>query len=164
MADALRPYRAVLRSRIRSQRAYRSNFRIDLASAFLVGLVELAEVWVLFHNVTSLGGFTFAQILLVFGIADLCFSLADMVFGHCDNLPDYLRAGTLDVFYLRPQPILAQLVTSDISLRRLARAGVSIVCIIAAAVINAITWDAAAVGMLILALISGFAIFCAMFV
>lgn len=164
MADTLRPYRAVLASRMRSQRSYRANFRIDLVSAFLVGLVELAEVWVLFHNVQVLGGFTFAQILLVFGIADLCFSLADMVFGHCDNLPDYLRAGTLDVFYLRPQPILLQLITSDISLRRLARATVSVTCIVAALSLNEIAWGASTVGMLVLALVSGFAIFSAMFV
>ncbi len=59
---------------------------------------------------------------MVFGLADLAFSLADLAFGHCDNLPTYLRAGTLDVFYLRPQPLLLQLITSDISLRRLARA------------------------------------------
>jgi len=55
-------------------------------------------------------------------MADMTFALADLSFGHLDTLPDFLRAGTLDVFYLRPQPILLQLITSDISLRRLARA------------------------------------------
>ena len=78
----------------------------------------------LFSNVTALGGMRFNQILLVFGLADLAFSLADLSFGHLDTLPDFLRAGTLDAFYLRPQPILLQLITSDVSLRRLARAAV----------------------------------------
>jgi ABC-2 type transport system permease protein len=94
----LRPYRTVLASRARSQRAYRASFAIDLGGSMLVGLVELAEVWVLFSNVTALGGMRFNQILLVFGLADLAFSLADLSFGHLDTLPDYLRAGTLDVF------------------------------------------------------------------
>ncbi len=127
----LRPYRAVLASRARSQRAYRASFALDLASSLLVGAIELAEIWVLFHNVDQLGGLDFAEILLVFGLADLCYSLADMSFGHCDNLPTYLRAGTLEVFYLRPQPLLLQLVTSDISLRRLARAAVGAVALTA---------------------------------
>ncbi len=158
------PYRAVLASRARSQRSYRVGFRIDLASSFLVGVVELAEVWVLFRTVDTLGGVDFHQILLVFGLADVAFSLADLAFGHCDNLPTYLRAGTLDVFYLRPQPLLLQLVTSDISLRRLARAAVGAVALTAGLLLNDIDWSFAAVALLVLALVSGVATFAAMFV
>ena len=160
----LRPYRAVLASRARSQRAYRASFALDLASSTLVGVIELAEIWVLFHNVVDLGGLEFTQILLVFGLADLCFSLADMSFGHCDNLPTYLRAGTLDVFYLRPQPLLLQLVTSDISLRRLARAAVGAVALTAGLVVNDIAWSPEHVLLLVLAIISGYATFAGMFV
>ncbi|BDZ56677.1 ABC transporter permease [Barrientosiimonas endolithica] len=160
----LRAYRAVLASRMRSQRAYRLNFRIDLLSSLLVGFIELAEVWVLFHSVGTLGGVSFTQILLVFGLADLCFSLADMVVGHCDNLPTYVRAGTLDVFYLRPQPLLLQLITSDISLRRLTRAAVGLVCLVIGLAVNDIAWSVSAVALLGISLVSGIAIFAAMFV
>ncbi len=76
--ERLRPYQAVLASRARAQRAYRASFALDLGSSMLVGLVELAEVWVLFSNVTVLGGMRFNQILLVFGMADLAFSMADL--------------------------------------------------------------------------------------
>lgn len=164
MAEVLRPYRAVLASRARAQRSYRASFALDLVSSLLVGVVELAEVWILFHNVVRLGGLEFSQVLLVFGLADLCFSLADMSFGHCDNLPEYLRAGTLDVFYLRPQPLLLQLVTSDLSLRRLARACVGLAALVAALVVNDIAWSPAHVVLLVLALVSGYAMFAAMFV
>lgn len=168
MAETLRgrvaPYRAVLASRVRAQQSYRLNFRLDLASSFIVGFVELAEVWVLFHNVPSIGGFTFAQVLLVFGIADLAFSLADLFFGHCDNLPTYIRAGTLDVFYLRPQPLLLQLVTSDISLKRVARASVGVSCLVAGLVVNDVEWGLRAVALVLLAVVSGTATFAAMLV
>jgi len=164
VADALRPYRAVLASRARSQSAYRASFTLDLVSSGLIGVVELAEVWVLFHSVVRLGGLDFSQILLVFGLADLCYSLADMSFGHCDTLPTYLRAGTLDVFYLRPQPLLLQLVTSDISLRRLARALVGLVALGCGLVLNDIAWSPAHVLLLVIAIVSGYATFAAMFV
>lgn len=158
------PYRAVLASRIRSQRSFRSNFRLDLASSLLIGLIELSESWVLFHNVHELGGLVFVQVLLVFGLADLPFSLADLAFGHCDNLPTYLRAGTLDIFYLRPQPLLLQLISSDISLRRLARAVVGIVSIAVAVSLNDIHWSAANVVLLLVAFVSAFFISAGMFV
>ncbi|WP_183092817.1 ABC transporter permease [Nocardioides stalactiti] len=164
LRDRLRPYRAVLASRARSQTSYRASFTLDLASSLLIGVVELAEIWVLFHSVTEIGGLDFAQVLLVFGLADLCFSLADMSFGHCDNLPTYLRAGTLDVFYLRPQPLLLQLVTSDISLRRLSRALVGATALTVGLVVNDIAWSPAHVLMVIVAVISGYATFAGMFV
>lgn len=164
VSAATRPYRAVLSSRVRSQRSYHANFAIDLVSSLLVGIVELAEVAVLFLNVEVLGGLEFTQILIVFGLADLAFSVADLAFGHCDNLPTYLRAGTLDVFYLRPQPILLQLITSDISLRRLARAVVGLTSLVVGLVIADIDWSVAAVALLVLSALSGVATFAAMFV
>lgn len=164
MASDLGVYRAVIGSRARSQASYRASFGLDLVSSFLVGFVELAEVWVIFRSVDVVGGVTFSQMLLVFGLADLCFSLADLAFGHCDHLPTYVRAGTLDVFYLRPQPLLAQLITSDISLRRLARAAVGASAFGIGLAGNAIDWSPATVVLLAMAVLSGLAIFSAQFV
>ncbi|MDF1606325.1 ABC-2 family transporter protein [Nocardioides sp. YIM 152315] len=164
LAGLTAPYRAVLGSRIRAQRSYRTSFLLDLSSSVLVGLVELAEVWVVFHAVTELGGLDLAAVVLVFGLADLAFSLADLAFGHCDTLPTYLRAGTLDVFYLRPQPLLLQLVTSDISLRRLARAAVGAVALGVGLAVNDVPWSVGSVALVVLSLVSGVATFAAMFV
>ncbi|MCK9924238.1 ABC-2 family transporter protein [Frankia sp. AgPm24] len=160
----LRPYRVVLASRARSQTAYRANFALDLVSSLLVGVAELLEIWVLFHAVTRLGGLEFHQILLVFGLADLAFSLADLAFGHCDELATYVRAGTLDVFYLRPQPLLLQLVTCDVTLRRLARASVGVCALGVGLAVNDISWNPSSVALLMTALASGVAMFSALFV
>lgn len=160
----LAAYRAVLGSRMRAQASYRSSFGLDLVTSTLVGLIELAEIWIIFRNVTALGGLDFHAILLVFGLSDLAFSLADLVVGHCDTLPTYLRVGTLDVFYLRPQPLLAQLVTSDISLKRLARAGVGLGAAVIGLTIGDVAWTPAAVLLLVLALLSGIVLYAALFV
>jgi ABC-2 type transport system permease protein len=157
-------YRAVLGSRMQSQRSYRVSFTVDLASSLLVGAVELAEVWVLYRSVDGIGGLDLAQILLVFGLADLSFSLADLSFGHCDRMPTFVRAGTFDVLYLRPQPLLLQLITSDISLRRLARAVVGLTALAAGLVLTDVPWSADAVLLLGMALVSGYVIFAASFV
>lgn len=128
--DRWRPYRAVLGSRMRAQRSYRASFRLDLFAAALIGVVELAELLVLYRTVDSLGGLDVRQILLVFGLADFSFALATTVFGHVDELPRFIRAGTLDVFFLRPQPVLLQVITSELSLRRLARAAVGLAALV----------------------------------
>ena len=98
------PYSAVLRSRMRSQRAYPLSFAADMLSSLLVGAVEFAEVWVIYHNVRVLGGLGMHAMLLLFGLSNLAFSLAQILVGHTDTLPTYIRAGTLDAFHLR-QPL-----------------------------------------------------------
>ena len=163
LAEWWRPYGTILRARMRAQLAYRTSFAVDVFGTVLVGLVELAETYTLFHAVPALGGLTFNQILLVFALSNIAFSLGDMFFGHLDNLPTYIRAGTVDAFYLRPLPLLAQLMTSEISLRRFGRLSVAIVCLVAALTINPIELTLSHVALLALTLACGFAIFGALF-
>lgn len=157
-------YAAVLRSRVRAQASYPIPFAVDLLAALVVGVMEFAEIWVLFHRAGVLGGLDIRGVLLVFGLAEFAFSIADLVVGHMDRLPDYLRAGTLDMFYLRPQSILAQLMTSEISLKRLSRVLFGGGAIVVALRLNAIHWTTARAGMLALTLVCAPILYGALFV
>ncbi|WP_342213555.1 ABC transporter permease [Nocardia wallacei] len=158
------PYIAVLRSRMRSQRAYPLSFGADLLSSLLIGMVEFAEVWVIYHNVHVLGGLNMNAMLLLFGLSNLTFALAQLAVGHTDTLPTYIRMGTLDAFHLRPQPLLLQLITSDVSLRRLARATVAGAVFGTGLVVNDIAWTARTFTLLGISLLAGVAIFAGLFV
>jgi ABC-2 type transport system permease protein len=158
------PYSAVLRSRMRSQQAYPLSFAADMLSSLLVGAVEFAEVWVIYHNVRVLGGLDLHAMLLLFGLSNLSFAIAQIVLGHTDTVPTYIRAGTLDVFHLRPQPLLLQLITSDISLRRLTRAGVAAVVLAIGIDTNGIDWTVTNVALLTMSLATGIALFGGLFV
>ncbi|MEV0107680.1 ABC-2 family transporter protein [Nocardia sp. NPDC050799] len=162
--DRFAPYAAVLRSRIRAQRTYRLSFASDMAGATLVGLAEFAEVWVIFHQAKVLGGLDLDAALLLFGLSNLAFALAQLVFGHLDKLPNLLRLGQLDIYHLRPQPVLLQLITSDFSLRRLARATVALVVLTVGLVRNEIDWSAGAVALIALTVVSGTVLFGGLFV
>lgn len=164
MVEALRPYAAVLATRMRAQTAYRTSFGLDLLGNVGIGLLEFAEIYIIFHNIDVLGGLGVAGALLVFSLAHLCFSLADLLVGHVDRLATYLRAGTLDAFLLRPLPVLAQLVTSDISLRRLGRTALAL-GVLAVALPSAVeAWSVAKVLLLLVAVVAGTAVFSAVFV
>ena len=166
MADrpgTLRSYRVVVASRIRAQLSYRTSFATDLVSSMLFAGVDLAEVYVIFHNVPTLGGLNLPAALLVFGIAICGFSLANTLCGQLDTIPRYLRTGTLDVMLLRPQPLLAQLVTADVSLRRLGAGAVGLVVLAAGLASAPIHWTAARVALLVSAPFSGAVIYGALF-
>lgn len=160
----LRAYRAVLASRVRAQRSYATSFRLDLLGAGLITLVEFGEVWVLFGQVDAIGGLTLASVMLVFGLAEMTFSLADLLVGHCDRMPTYVRAGTVDVFYLRPQPVLAQLMTSDLDLRRIARVLGGCVILVVGLAVSGVTWTPEKVTLLVLTIPAATAIYAAIFI
>ncbi|WP_454199475.1 ABC transporter permease [Nocardia sp. Marseille-Q1738] len=158
------PYVAVLRSRIRAQRSYRLSFASDVFSAFVFGLIELAEVWLIFRSARVLGGLDLDAALLLFGLSHTSFTLSQVLFGHLDTLPVLIRMGQLDAYHIRPQPLLLQLITSDISLRRFARASVSIVALGVGLARNDIDWGAGTATLLTLTLLGGIALFGGVFV
>ena len=167
MAEATRawsPYVALLRSRLHAQAAYRTGFALDLLGNVGIGLLEFVEIYVIFTQVDALGGLTASGALLVFALANIGFSLADLAVGHVDNLATYVRAGTLDAYLLRPLPALAQLVTSDVSLRRLGRTAVALVVLVVAVPVAVTSWTPAKVLLLVITPLAGAAIFAALFV
>jgi len=130
------------------------SFASEVFSAFLIGVVEFAEVWVIYHNVRVLGGLDMNGALLLFGLSNTGFALAQVLFGHLDSLPQLIRLGTLDAYHLRPQPLLLQLITSDISLRRLARASVAMIVLGLGLIRNDLNWDLATFVLLTITLLS----------
>lgn len=154
-AGAWAAYRSILRSRVRAQAGYRVSFATDIAATVLTGLAELTEVYVIFHNTPRLGGLNFDAALLVFALANLTFAAADLFLGHCDRLPTYVREGRIDVFYLRPLSLLGQLMTSEVSLRRLGRITVAVVVLAIALVRNEVAPTPVTMGMLALAIVAG---------
>ncbi len=121
---------ALLASRIRSQLSYRSSFVTNFAGAFILGIVEFSEIYILLHNSPTLGGLNLLQAALVFALANVGFALADLVVGQVDSIPQHVRLGTLEAFLVRPMPLLLQLVTADFQLRRLGRAVFAILVLV----------------------------------
>jgi ABC-2 type transport system permease protein len=163
-ATIAQAYGALVRSRIVAQASYRASFAIELGSQVLLVLIEFVEVYVVFHQVDALGGFDFAEVAVMYGLSAAGFGLADMVVGHVDRLPFYVRTGTFDAFLLRPLSALGQLVTSDFSLRRLGRVVTGLAVLALALSYVDVQWTPARVLLLVVTPLAGAVIFAAVFV
>ena len=157
-------YAALVRSRIAAQASYRTSFGFDVAAQVLLGVVEFAEVYVIFHQVRALGGFALGEVMLMFGLATAAFGLADGAVGHVDRMPFYVRTGQLDAFMLRPLSVLGQVLTSDFSLRRLGRVAVGLLILGVALTRVDVDWTVARLVLLVLTPLVGAVIFSAVFV
>lgn len=107
---------------MRAQTEYRASFAFELFGSAFVGIIEFAEIYAIFGRTTSISGFGYDEMLLLFGFATFSFALADLCVGHIESLSVYVRTGTFESLLLRPLSTVGQLATSDFSLRRVGRA------------------------------------------
>lgn len=158
-----RMLRTLYGSRLRTQASFRTSFVADLAGQVLIVAFEFLELWVILAQVGVLGGLDLPQVAVVYGLGALAFGLADLVFGEIDALSTYIRSGRLETLLVRPLPALLQIVSLDVSLRRLGRIVVGLAMYTAALVIAGFDATPARLLLAVLAPLAGAAIFAALF-
>ncbi|AXK47126.1 ABC transporter permease [Brachybacterium saurashtrense] len=113
--------RTLYGSRLRSQASFRASFLADLLGQVLIVGTEFLELWVILTQVETLGGMTLPQVAVVYGLGALAFGIGDLFFGEIDGLSAQIRSGRLETLLIRPVPLLLQISSLDLSLRRLGR-------------------------------------------
>ena len=154
-----RMVRTLYGSRIRSQASYRASFVSDLLGQALMVGVEFLELWVILANVGTLGGMTLPQVAVVYGLGSLAFGIADLLLGEIDGLSTYIKSGKLETLMIRPVPMLLQISSLDLSLRRIGRILVGLGMYVVALGIVGFTPTAATLALAVIAPLAGAAIF-----
>ena len=157
-------YRAIILARIRSQTEYRWSFVLDLGASAFLGLVEFAELYAIFGRTRSIDGFSYVEVMLMFGFSSLSFAVADLAVGHIDTLPTYVRTGTFEALLVRPLSTIGQLATSDFSLRRVGRGVVALLVLIYALARTSMAWTPTRVAIVAVTPIIGAFIYACVFV
>lgn len=119
--EVLRTYRLVAAMWIRSTMTYRASFALTLVTSFCVTFFDFVVILLMFGQVQGLGGFSFAEVAFLYGTTGTAFGTADMALGSLQRMGRRIRDGSLDVFLLRPVPLLAQVGADKFALRRLGR-------------------------------------------
>ncbi|NUR72884.1 MAG: ABC transporter permease [Hamadaea sp.] len=135
-----------------------------MAGNLVVLSADLLALLVMFQVTDDLGGFTRPQVLVMFGITAVAFSLADLAVGNIERIRVYVRTGTLDTVLVRPLGVLGQLLAVDFSIRRLSRIVYGSVILGVALHLAGISWTPGKVLLLAVALVSGALFFSAVFV
>lgn len=158
------PYAAIMTTYLRARAAYRFSFWTDMATNVLYLAADLMSLLVMFAVADTLGGFTRPQVLVMFGLSGLAFTLADMIVGNIERIRFYVRTGTLDTVMIRPLGVLGQLLCMDFGVRRVGRLVYTLVLLIWALSLNQPEWTPARAAMLVVAPIAGAALFGSVFV
>ncbi|OKI38638.1 transporter [Streptomyces sp. TSRI0281] len=162
--EGLRAYGLIVAMWLRSTMAYRASFVMTTIGNFAATAFDFVAIMLMFSHVDSLGGYSLPEIALLYGVSGTAFGLSDLVLGSMDRLGRRVRDGTLDTLLVRPVPVLAQVAADRFALRRLGRVTQGLVVLGYALVSLDIAWTPLKVLMLPLMVLSGAAIFGAVFV
>jgi len=113
----------------------------------------------IFSQVDSLGGWSGVEVALLFGISGVPFGLADITISQVETASRHIKAGTFDLFLLRPLPALLHLSATEFALRRLGRVLQPLVVLVVALVLAPIDWNVETVALLVVTIPSGTLIF-----
>lgn len=125
MYGRLGVYRRLLGAQVRAHASYRASFALDLLTNALIPVIDLVAVIAMFQVTRTLGGFSAAEVLVMFGLSATSFALADLAVGNIERLRFYVRQGLLDAILVRPLSALGQLLALDFTIRRVARLAVA---------------------------------------
>jgi ABC-2 type transport system permease protein len=142
---------------------YRVNFLIGASSTIFLQAAGLLTIWVVMQQVPDLNGWSYNEILLVYGLITLARSISHM---FADNLwtvgRQYIREGGFDRFLVRPIDPLFHLLADRFCHDGIGNFLVGAALVIKSTVALDIEWTLLKVLCLVLAVISGGAIFIAL--
>ncbi|MER5445727.1 ABC transporter permease [Streptomyces sp. NPDC002766] len=162
--EGVRAYFLIAGMWIRSTMAYRTSFVLMTLTNFATTALDFVAILLMFSRVDALGGYSLQQVAFLYGVSSTTFGLADMVIGSMERLGRRVRDGTLDTLLVRPAPVLAQMAADQFALRRLGRTSQGALVLAYAVLHLDIDWTPLRVLLMPVMLVSGCAIFCAVFI
>jgi ABC-2 type transport system permease protein len=157
-------YRMLVMMWIRSSLAYPASFVMTALGMTLITAMDFVAVLLMFSHVDSFGGFTLAEMALLYGTASMALGLADLVLGAIERVGDRIRTGAVDVWLIRPVSSIVQAAADNFALRRVGRPlQAGFVLVLAAAALD-LDWTVAKGTVLVVSMLAGTVIFGSIFV
>lgn len=119
MADLIKDFRILLRVAWLTELEYKANFFISIVGALAYNAGQLLFIGVLLHAFGGIGGWTPAQVMVLFGIRMASHSVCAFFFRRMIDLDQVVHTGEFDRYLLRPTSPFLQLALRRFNLQQL---------------------------------------------
>lgn len=164
LACELNAYRHLVGARFRGDMQYRTSFVLLLLGQIVASGLDLVAVGVFFTSVHALAGWSQAEVVFLFGLTGVGYSLADVLVSPVDRAALHIKQGTFDTFLLRPVGALWQLLAHEFATRRIGRGVQPLAALVVSATQLDVVWGPAQAGMVAAALVTGVITFASLWV
>ncbi|WP_433423836.1 ABC transporter permease [Microtetraspora malaysiensis] len=117
----MRVYLLLIWTWTRAAARYPTSFALMTVAGTVTAGLEVAAIWIVFSNTTTLGGFDVSEVMFLYGTAGLPFSVADLLFGNTDRISQHIKAGTFDAMLVRPVGTFVQIAADRFTPHRAGR-------------------------------------------
>jgi len=159
MLSGLRLYLHYTAVSIRSQMQYRTSFLTQTAAQLLVTGVEFLAIWALFARFGSIGSWSLPEVAILYGMANVAFSLADAAARGFDTFADMVKSGDFDWLLLRPRSTALQVAGREFVMRRAGRFLQGLVVLLWGAAASGVDWTCARAALALMAILGGACLF-----
>ncbi|MET7276940.1 ABC-2 family transporter protein [Kribbella sp. NPDC005582] len=149
---------------IRSTLAYPASFALLMVTGILITITDFIAVLLMFSHINAFGGFSLAEMALLYATSSLTMGIADLVTGSIERVGRRIRSGSLDAYLVRPVPAIIQTAADEFRLDRVGRVLQAMTVLVIALTQLDVHWSVAKGIMLVVGTVSGALIFGSFFV
>lgn len=149
---------------IKMQLEYRKAFIISVIGTFFLTFLLTISIYFLFEEFGAIGTWTFYEVVFLFGIIFLNFSLAEMFLRGLDHFDKIIKNGEFDRILIRPQGLLLQATCTEFDFSKIGRTIQCIIIIIISLVHINLKWNVYKIFVFLLMNMGCFTIFFGIFI
>ena len=149
---------------LKCQMQYKTSFFLTALGQFLTSFTAFLSVYFLFDRFHQVEGFAFEEVLLCFSVVLFAFSLAECFARGFDTFPSMIGNGEFDRILVRPRSLVFQVLASKMEFSRFGRLLQAVLMLAFALPRCDVEWTAARIGVLLLMVVCGMALFAGLFV
>lgn len=162
--DGIAMYFRLVAASVKAQWQYRLNFFLMSAGVFIWNGLDALGLWALFERFGAIPGWTLAEAMLLYGLVNTTFALADSLWRGFDIFGRFIRDGQLDRMLLRPRSLFVQLLGHEFRINRAGRLLQGLLVLALALAWAGVAWTPLRSLMLLWAVICGLMLFGGMFI
>ncbi len=159
-----RLYLRLMGAQLRSEMQYRTSFLAELTGNLLVTGLDFAMLLILLNRFRSIGGWTLPEVAFLYGMSAVSFSLAELSVGAFEDFDRWVVRGDFDRILIRPLPVVFQMLTGQLPLRRLGRLAQGLIALLVALGLLRPEWHAGQWLFFSVTIIGGTVFFMAIFI
>lgn len=154
LRDYFRLYFLIEAQYIKARLHYRADFFITSIGMVLSSLATIAVFWALFHSITALAGWTFEEMIFIYGFYLIAISPMQIFFDHIWQLRFEVEDGRFIKYYFRPLNMMFYYMSEMFDIKGVVQLLVGIGLLVYASANLALDWSVGRV-LLLLAILAG---------
>lgn len=117
---------------LKERMQYRADFLCDVIGMIVTNIFGISTFWVVFHNITELGGFSFNEMLFMYGFALMAMSPQQLLLDNAWMLSNKVVTGEFIKYCFRPVNMLFYYMSERVDVKGFSQFGIGTVILIMA--------------------------------